>query len=242
MNGLTGSNTRHAFESGLLRWRRILLACAATLSIAIVLSGSLSGQARAEDDEEDSIETKFIKGLLGINDGASIDYRERPPLVVPPNINNLPRPEANAALNSPAWPKNPEEVERNKRAAVKKTQRRRSVEEDGRPLTPAELDVGRRAGSGRIENPTGPQDPEGAGNRALRPSELGTSGNIFGKLFKDNSKANEVAQFKGEPTRSSLTEPPPGYRTPSAAHPYGITPSREKPKPADLSERGTATQ
>jgi hypothetical protein len=32
---------------------------------------------------------------------------------------------------------------------------------------------------------------------------------------------NEQAQFTGEPTRGSLTQPPPGYQTPSSAQPYG---------------------
>ena len=241
LNGLTSKNQPGASKSSAARWRRYWLACAATLSIALVLSGPLASQVRAEEDEEDSIETKFIKGLLGINDGASIDYRERPPLVVPPNLNNLPRPEANPVAASPAWPKNPEEIERKKRAAVKKDQRRRSTEDDWRPLTPSELEVGRRAGAGRVQNPTGPQDAEADGRRMMRPDELGTTGNIFGKLFKDNSKLNETARFSGEPSRSNLTQPPPGYQTPSAAHPYGITPRQEKAKPADLQNRGTIT-
>ena len=71
----------------------------------------------------------------------------------------------------------------------------------------------------------------------LKPDELGTKGGLFSKLFKDNSKP-DVVQFKGEPARSDLTEPPPGYRTPSAAQPYGLTPRQEKAKPYDLSRRG----
>ena len=56
-------------------------------------------------------------------------------------------------------------------------------------------------------------------------------------IFKDNTKS-EVAQFKGEPSRSDLTQPPPGYQTPSAAQPYGLTPRQEKAKPFDLTRRG----
>lgn len=242
MNGLTGSKQSDASESRIAHWRRLWLACAASLSIALVLSGSLAGQARAaDDDEEESIETKFIKGFLGLNNRDAIDYKERPPLVVPPNLNNLPRPETNAVVNSPAWPKNPEDVERKKRAAVQKNQRARNVEDDWRALTPAELEVGRKAGAGRVQNPTGPQDAEAEGRRMMRPDELGTTGNIFSKLFKDNTKINETAKFQGEPTRSNLTQPPPGYQTPSVAQPYGVTPRQERAKPLDPNNRGTVT-
>ncbi len=222
-------------------WRRALMSCVAVLSIAIVLSGPFSAQARAADDDDDeSIETKFIKGLFGISNRDSINYRERAPLVVPPNLERLPAPEANALVNSPAWPKDPEVIEQKKRAAAKKNQRRPSAEEDNRALTPAELNVvGPKAGAGRVANPTGPQDAEAEGRRMLRPDELGTKGGFFSNLFKDTSKS-EVAKFAGEPSRSDLTQPPAGYQTPSAAQPYGLTPRQEKPQPYDIiNKRGT---
>lgn len=236
MNGLTEMTESGVPASGVASWRRFLVAALAMLSVALVLSGPLASQVRAaDDDDEESAETKFIKKFFGINNRDSIDYKERPPLVVPPNLNNLPRPEANQVANSPAWPKDPEEVERKKRQQAAKNRRRTTPEEEGRALTPAELEVGRKAGAGRVETPTGPQDPEGW--RMMRPDELGTKGSIFSRMFRDNSKP-EVVEFKGEPSRGSLTEPPPGYRTPSAAQPYGITPRQEKAKPFDLSKRG----
>jgi hypothetical protein len=88
-----------------------------------------------------------------------------------------------------------------------------------------------------VQNPTGPQDAEADGRRMMRPDELGTKGNFLQNIFKDNTKS-EVAQFKGEPSRSDLTQPPPGYQTPSAAQPYGLTPRQEKAKPFDLTRRG----
>jgi hypothetical protein len=237
MNGLTGTTNPDA--TGTPRWRRLLWAGLAALSIALVLSGPLASQVQAaDDDEEESFETKAIKKFFGINNRDSIDYRERSPLVVPPNINSLPQPQANQVVNSPAWPKDPEEVERKKRQQAAKNRRRTTPEEEGRALTPAELDVaGRKPGAGRVVNPTGPQDAEADGRRIMRPDELGTTGSIFGKLFKDNTKP-EVAEFRGEPARGNLTEPPTGYRTPSAAHPYGLLPRQEKAKPFDLSKRG----
>jgi hypothetical protein len=194
----------------------------------------------ADDDEEDTLETKFIKKLFGINERDAINYRERPPLVVPPNLGRLPQPEANAAVNTPSWPKDPEVIERKKRAEAAKNQRRRTSEEDDRALTPAELDVfGRKPAGSTVLNPTGPQDAESEGQRAQRPSELGYKGGLFGSLFKDNTKP-EVATFKGEPARSDLTQPPAGYRTPSTSHPYGLGAKREQGKPLDyFYSRGT---
>jgi len=42
----------------------------------------------------------------------------------------------------------------------------------------------------------------------------------FGKIFGLNQQ--ETATFKAEPPRTTLFEPPPGYRTPSPDQPYGI--------------------
>jgi hypothetical protein len=222
-------------------WRRIMIACLAAVALATAVSVCVPSVALAADDdeEEESFEARFFKKMFGINDRDSINYRERPPLVVPPNLGQLPKPETgNIAATSPAWPKDPEVVERKKRAAVKRNAPRRSSEDDDRPLTPAELEMGRKAGAGRVTNPTGPQDAEADGARRVAPSELGYKGGLLGGLFKDNSKP-EVATFASEPPRSDLTMPPPGYQTPSAAHPYGLTPRREKGKPLDISNRGT---
>ncbi|MGE3987717.1 hypothetical protein [Pseudorhodoplanes sp.] len=228
------------FDIGLARWRRGLVALLAAIALAGAVSVSVPSAAIADDEEdEESIETKFFKALFGINDKDNINYRERPPLVVPPNLGRLPAPEANAVVNTPSWPKDPELVERKKRAQARKNQPRRSSEEDDRPLSPAELEVGRKAGAGRIAMPTGPQDAESDGQRPLRSDELGYKGGLLNSLFKDKSKP-EVATFSGEPTRSELTQPPAGYRTPSSSHPYGLTPRKEQAKPFDyINKRGT---
>jgi hypothetical protein len=215
------------------------MACVAAVALAGAISATVPSVALAQDDEEESLETKFIKGLFGINDRDSINYRERPPLVVPPNLGQLPQPEANALANTPSWPKDPELVERKKAAAAKKNQRRKSSEEDDRALSPAELDAfGRKPAGSTVLNPTGPQDADSS-QLPQRPSELGYKGGLFGGLFKDNSKP-EVATFSSEPKRNELTQPPPGYRTPSPSHPYGLTPRKEQAKPYDyVNKRGT---
>ena len=58
------------------------------------------------------------------------------------------------------------------------------------------------------------------GSGILSPSQLGVTSNLFG-LF--GAKRNDNVPFTGEPTRESLTMPPPGYQTPAANQAYGIT-------------------
>jgi hypothetical protein len=43
-----------------------------------------------------------------------------------------------------------------------------------------------------------------------------------------NPNKSEYGTFTGEPTRTSLTDPPPGYLTPSADQPYGVGPAQKK--------------
>ena len=222
-------------------WRRRLALSFAIFAVALTVSAAIAPQAyAADDDDEDTIETKFIKGLFGINDKDNINYRERPPLVVPPNTAALPTPETSAVNNTPAWPKDPEVVERAKRQKANKNQKRRSPEEEARALTPAELDAPGRAARGSSRpNPTGPQDSEGPDARALRPDELGVKGSLLGNLFKDNTKP-ERATFTQEPARVDLTQPPPGYQTPSPSQVYGIGTKKEQPKPFDwINKHGT---
>ena len=58
-------------------------------------------------------------------------------------------------------------------------------------------------------------------NAILSPSQLGYSGGFSG-LF--GGSKTETAPFKEEPTRDSLTQPPPGYQTPSPNFAYGTGP------------------
>ena len=62
----------------------------------------------------------------------------------------------------------------------------------------------------------------GSKGKSLQPSELGYFGGLFSS-FGGSSKEADVATFDREPARGSLTAPPSGYQTPSAAQPYGIT-------------------
>jgi hypothetical protein len=201
---------------------RGLRLAAVVLGVGLVMT---VGAARAQEDEDDkTFEEKIIEGIMagigGTNmDNRGIDYRERSPLVVPPKL-DLPPPEAaKGEIKDPNWPKDPDEARRKAAIAARKKAKPDPIEAS-RILTPSELNAARTAAPVRTSN-----DPVQPGNSntnpILSPSQLGFDGK-FSNLF-GGSKA-EVAPFKGEPTRDSLTQPPPGYQTPSPNFAYGTGP------------------
>jgi hypothetical protein len=212
----TGSTVQ---SSSVTLWRGLRLTAVA-LSIGLVMS---AGAARAADEEEDlSFEDKIIKnimsGLGGTNmENQGIDYRERSPLVVPPKI-TLPPPDA-TPVNVPNWPKDPDVQQRN---AARAAARRPKADplQSARLLSPAEMAA--QNSKPTIASDTAiPGDPNK--NIILSPSQLGYSGGLFKNLFGSSNKG-EVAEFKGEPTRESLTQPPVGYQTPASGYAYGTGP------------------
>ena len=206
-------------------WSRALRLGAVALGIGLVMT---VGAARAQDDEDDkTFEEKIIEGIMagvgGTNmENRGIDYRERSPLVVPPKL-DLPRPEsAKGEITDPNWPKDPDEAKRKAAIAARKKSKPDPIEAS-RILTPSELNAARTAPPSRTDN-----DPVQPGNSfnnpILSPSQLGFTGGFSG-LFGGNKA--EQAPFKGEPTRDSLTQPPPGYQTPSPNFAYGTGGPRE---------------
>jgi hypothetical protein len=208
----------HMSSDALLRTLRV---AAIAAGIGLIMS---AGAARAQDDEEDdsSISEKIIGGLMhglgGTNmDNTGIDYRERSPLVVPPRT-DLPPPAPDPA-SAANWPKDPDVQARQARAAErKKVGRPEEILEAARPLTPSEMAPKRvkRSSTGGVEQP-GNQTT----NPMLSPTQLGVEGG-FNKLFGGNQA--QIAPFKGEPPRESLTQPPVGYQTPSSGYAYGTGP------------------
>ena len=67
------------------------------------------------------------------------------------------------------------------------------------------------------------------------PSELGEKKSNW--LSFEWTKKEEYGTFTGEPPRVSLTDPPPGYQTPSPDQPYGIAPEHKTVKPSTLEQR-----
>ena len=202
--------------SSLIRVGRL---AAIALGIGLVMA---AGPVRAGDDDEDdkTFEEKVIEGIMagigGTNmENKGIDYRERSPLVVPPKIDLPPPAGTSAEVKAPNWPKDPD-VKRRKEAKEARKKDNKDPREASRILTPSELAVGKTAAAKRSAETNQPGDP--GANAILSPSALGYEGGLSG-LF--GGSKTETTPFKGEPTRDTLTMPPPGYQTPSPNFAYG---------------------
>jgi hypothetical protein len=218
----------------------------AAFGACLVIAGGI-GAAYAEDNEDSILpDQKFFRAILrglGLRNGqeAGIDYKERPPLVVPPS-RDLPQPQATAspAERNPAWPADYDEKQRKVTKKAESERKRYVWEDEVRQLSPQELAANKPAAPGpggrvaSVDLP-GPQ---------MSPAELGYKGGMFsdffgiGNLF--GAEKDEVATFTKEPPRTALTDPPSGYRTPSPAEPYGLRSSRDVRKKAvgDRQEEG----
>jgi len=213
----------------------------AVLALALAAAVfSVPTLARAGDDDDVPLDTRIVRGImedLGLKSGreAEINYQERAPLVIPPNA-DLPAPQQPGAAiaNNPAWPKDPNIA----RAKVEREQEKHrdiqaEIDRESKPLPPDQLAPG--AKGRRVAVGKQPDDPSssnyGDDSFRLSPAQLGYHGNLFG-LF-DSKDDSASAKFTGEPKRSSLTDPPVGYQTPSPDQPYGVGKAGAPPKATD---------
>ena len=192
--------------------------------------------ARAGDDDEDdrTFEEKIIEGIMkGVGatnmTNSDIDYRERSPLVVPPKIDLPPPASASTEKAAPNWPKDPDEARRRTEIAKRKKDKQDTRAADvtsrdaARVLSPSELNAaGQKPQTSAQDAKTSDSlKPGDTGGNPLMPSDLGYTGGFMG-MFKGNK--TEATEFKQEPPRESLTQPPPGYQTPSSSYLYGTGP------------------
>jgi hypothetical protein len=185
--------------------------------------------------------------LLGIptEEKPPIDYRERPPLVVPPSQNLRPPVEAAAPDQRRAnWPQDPDVVARRKAAE----DARKPVFVDsitGREIAPArrltvdEIRAGRVAGQEVVRTPQQP---------AFTDAQLH---NVMGGLTTLREMDRQSAASgtpdgtlsRAEPRREFLTDPPSGIRRPADNAPFratreGALGPRKEPSPLDIFKEG----
>lgn len=201
-------------------------------AVAALVAFGYSSAARAGDDDissKQSFADKFWSTLGVKNPGSTeyeINYSERSPLVVPPN-RDLPPPMTNAAP-APNWPKDPDVA------------KRRAKKDDDAPVI-RQYDAAREADRALL--------PDELNNVSRDPKAVATPGtpeqtepvnkpkrNLFDFSWL-NPNRQETATFTGEPPRVSLTDPPPGYQTPSPDQPYGLVPEHKPYVPETLGQR-----
>jgi hypothetical protein len=211
-----------------------------TLALALLagtlLAGLPAGPAAAQDDDGAWYDTKILRGIIrgmGLRSGdePQIEYRERPPLVVPPS-RDLPPPQVSAPPPNPAWPNDADLRKQREYATRAKARRAPSAEEEAAVLTPSQLTPNRvpgRPGATQTQNPN-PNAEQAAA--PMTPAELQTPTNLWSRMWSAvRPQQDEVGTFTQEPPRSTLTAPPPGYQTPSPAQPYGVSKRIEPAKP-----------
>jgi hypothetical protein len=214
---------------GKRRHNRVVLA--ALLGVVAII-GSAGLSARAEDGDEDSFGDKIFNDFmqaLGLRRAGDtgIQYRERSPLVLP-NGNQLPAPEKTIPVaKAPDWPDDPD-VKRAKALKEAARNERRVAPEEVRPLRPSEYNIPASA-TRRSRSDGKPSISAEEAMSPMSPYALGAK-NPISSIW---ASKEEYVPFTGEPPRTSLTEPPVGYRTPSPSQPYGVGQQQWKPQAVD---------
>jgi hypothetical protein len=218
-----------------IRNRKVGMLVHAALGVGLAgLVLCTNSAARAGDDDDSPSVMGKVMETLGLRDPkgnyAGIDYNERSPLVVPPT-RDLPPPEASTAPPAPNWPKDQDMIRRAKAKAEEKKVAPHPdyVADSSRPLMPNELDP---AGAPKVSAPI---DSSASANSLMNdPRDKGVKKSLFSGIF---SSKTEYTTFTGEPSRGTLTDPPPGYLTPSPDQPYGVGQAPSNYKVKSLSER-----
>jgi hypothetical protein len=208
---------------------------------AAALVCAATGAARAGDDDDNTAANQRMSSpkslydrmlqVIGLQGGSNIQYSERSPLVVPPT-RDLPPPQADRAPAVADWPKDPNLTRMaNSKPREKPGPNPNHAVMDALPLRPDQLNVpGSHAGTSNV-------GPRGVG--ADYPEQQVHQKRSVFSLFTNAFKKEEYGTFTGEPTRTTLTDPPPGYLTPSPDQPYGISPEQKKNKVPTVADRVT---
>lgn len=198
--------------------RRSLLAAAGA-----ALLMNLPAPALALDDGEENLFTTLsnLVGLTGLGFGEEetkpkINYRERAPLVLPPDLSHLPPPAPAVSQRSPAWPEDydarlaRESAERARRSAGVDTMANTRYSRD-------EMMKGRIANGARDPAAEACDDTMDPLGRACDPNKFWAD---LKKPYRPASEASKDIVAGQEPKRKALTDPPVGYRTPTKSVKY----------------------
>jgi hypothetical protein len=202
-------------------WTKPIKQIAGAGALALIALASLPpGGARAQDSSGDGTLFGSVLKSLGLGGENNIQYRERPPLVVPPG-RDLPPPQAPGTARNPNWPVEPKSAD-----VQKKGNQVRDLDRLPVPQRPA-------APSVAVTNT--PNGPSAATPASTPPSQPG----LFEKLFSGSDMPATGAVIP-VPTRKSLTEPPLDYEAPSTGQPYGTAtpPAPAKTTPESALQAG----
>ena len=187
---------------------------------------AVSPPARAGDDEV-PLDIKIFRSLLegfGLKSGdeAGIHYHERAPLVHAAQPHSAAAGEADAACQQSGL------AERSGCDA------RQGQEDGSERSTTSRANARRRNSAAAGRAGARRQRPRAASRAIAANASIGSEGDRASVARRSSATRAACsahvrparttitrAQFTGEPPRTSLTEPPPGYQTPSPDQPYG---------------------
>ncbi len=170
--------------------------------------------ARAADDGYANVFSSVLGavGIIKADPPPPIEYRERPPLVLP-KAAELPKPAA-GSQHSAAWPQDPDVVKHRKELEEARAPHMMSpsASDRGERLSAEELLKGRVAGDDQPVRPNAcGNDGQGHNCTVLSPDVLKAENEHYLAANPDKAEALVAGQ---EPAREWLTQPPKGYMKP----------------------------
>ncbi len=180
---------------------------------ALMLGLTVSTPAKALDDGEENVFTSVFQlltagiGIGGNTAKPTIEYRERAPLVLPPNTQQLPPPGTGVAARNANWPQDSDQ-QRNRRNQARERAPREAYEDIGGRRAPTSVPGAPVATAG---------DP-----RECRDGPLERLCNTeqFWSTMSNRKQIELKVAVGQEPTRRALTDPPAGFRTQTTAQQY----------------------
>lgn len=179
----------------------------------LLLAGGLLLATSPALAQEGILFQNLMKGVIGNSPGEDIDYRQRPPLVVPPG-STLPRPQEPSSTRNGAWPNDPDVAKRRAETAASRVPNTDNEKFRNNPmLSQQELRRGRTSRDGGA--PVVAEDHNNYNNQ-IGPIRIGRD-----MAARKNQTELDTLSYGEEPPRRTLSEPPVGYRRPAGSAALG---------------------
>lgn len=184
----------------------------------LLLTGGILLAASPAFAQEGVLFQNLMKGIVGGPAENDIDYRQRPPLVVPPG-SALPRPQEAASARNAAWPKDPDVERRREESSATRVPQFNPNWRNNPLLSQEELRRGRIA---RGEERPVVSEEHNNYNNQIQPIQIGRD-----LAARRGQVDSDTLAYGQEPPRRLLTDPPVGYRQPAAT--AGLGPGQRGP-------------